>query len=93
MIEDMDAMDRLADQYIDRRDFFNAIGLYDQLIKQEPDNPRFYALRGYCRYHEGSYRLALEDFSTAIPMKPDVPTILYYRAKTYEHLDQPDKAL
>jgi len=91
--ESIDKLFACAELFEEQEQYDKAIDIYSRLIEFEPEEPKWWAFRGYCKYFRKTYRGALADFGKAISMKPDVPTILYFRAQTYRHLDLLDEAI
>lgn len=84
---------RDADSLEKAGDFASAAAIYDRLVEVEPNNPKLWAFKGYCHYHNEQYEEALSAFDNAIKIKSNVPTALYYRARTFEKLGRLRDAL
>lgn len=89
---------KFADEFIDNREFIKAIDLYNELINDKKiqganELARIYARKGYCYYHTKEYLSAIDNFSHAISLKPNVPTTLFYRARCYEHINKLEEAI
>lgn len=70
-----------------------AVNAYSQLCQSNPTSPRYFALRGYANYCQEKYADALKDFNSALNLKPNAATTLFYRAQTHEKLDNLSCAL
>lgn len=59
-----------------RKNQFNAsFILLDKLIKNNPDNPYFYELKGQFLFENGQPKQAVEYYQKALQIKPDAPLI------------------
>ena len=93
MMKNIGAIVKSADSYMDRGDYEMAIAQYDLLTSHFPDNPRYYALRGYCYSKRQLFDNALMDYSTALSLKPDAPSTLFNRGRIYFAMGKYELAL
>ena len=93
MMKSIDAIAKAADSYMERGDYENAIAQYDLLTSHFSDDPRYYALRGYCYSKRQLFANALRDYSSAISLKPDVPSTLFNRGRIYFVMGEYELAL
>ena len=61
--------------YYRAADLRNAIKEIDSLIKDEPDNPYFYELKGQIYYESGKAKQAVAPLRASIRIKPDAPLL------------------
>lgn len=92
-MKNIDSIVKAADAYIERGNYECAIAQYDVLVSRFKDNPRYYALRGYCYAKIQQFANALRDYSIALSLKSDAPSTLYNRAKIYFDMGEFDLAL
>lgn len=69
--EDKDLSIKIALSLYETGKYNDAINKLDSLIKQNPKNPDFYSLKGYCYLNIGNYPLARTCFENAIKIKSD----------------------
>ena len=50
-------------------------------IEQDQRNPKYRALRGRLFHLRGKWAEAIRDFDSALALKPEAPTALYFRAR------------
>ena len=93
MMKNIGAIVKSADSYMDCGDYEKAIAQYDLLTSHFPDNPRYYALRGYCYSKRQQFANALRDYSTALSLKPDAPSTLFNRGRIYFAMGEYELAL
>ncbi|MDX2105218.1 MAG: hypothetical protein SFY67_02350 [Candidatus Melainabacteria bacterium] len=61
-------------------------------LKQNPKNYLALFVKGYLENRDGNYDQAINDLSTAIQIRPDVPDFFVERAKSWKYLGQSIKA-
>lgn len=77
-----------------RHYYDNAIDLYNQVIRAEPENSAYYVGRGEAYYYLKKYNKADEDIAKALKLDPDDPLIYVLRAKVkIARYDKEDAAL
>lgn len=82
-----------ADELEDAKDIDGAIEKMSEAIKLDLSNPRYRALRGRLFTLQKRWRAAIRDFDSALAMKPDAATTLYFRAWSRSSIDDLDGAL
>ncbi len=72
--------------YIERLDFPSAINDISKNIIIDPDNPRWYMVRGgyYQKFNQHQY--AINDFNKLISLDPKDPDAYFMRAKSFEEI-------
>lgn len=89
-------IEHLLDQAADcekNEDYASAELIYNEILESEKARPRVFAFRGYCRFCMGDYSKSIEDFDSALALKPNAATTLFYRAQAYEKIGRIDNAL
>ena len=82
-----------ADDLESLEKYDDSISIYNDLIKIEGNNARLFALRGFAKYKAKYFKDAIDDFSNAIKLKANVPTTLFFRARSKEEIGNLDGAL
>lgn len=76
--------------YYRAADLKNAIRSIDSLIKDEPDNPYYYELKGQIYYESGKGVLAIEPLRKAVALKPKSPLLEIALAQSLIETDKID---
>ena len=83
MKENINTILKTLDAAVEHNNYEKAIAQCDILTARFPDNPKFYALRGFLYSKTQQISDALRDYSTAISLKSDTPSVLFNRAGIY----------
>jgi len=75
-----------------KRDYEQALSLYDKVIQFYPKLACAYRYRGWCEFRVGKFSQALSDFTEAIELQPSA-AIYSMRGSTYLQMEQNDKAI
>ena len=92
-IDDCDRLLKKAEDFESVGKHNEAIKIYDEILMLSPKNAKVLAFRGYGHFQLKNYECALNDFNKALKLKKNAPSTLFYRARTFEHLGQLNKAL
>jgi len=79
--------------YINAGRYKDAITEYDLMIKQNPNKPDLYFLKGYAAFKSGDLEGSLTNNSKAIELKPDYKEAFFNRSQTYNYLQKYKEAL
>lgn len=82
-----------GNQALERENFTQAIQLYDQSLKEDPDYALALNNRGVAKSELGQYHNAIIDFNQALARNPDYLEALFNRAYAYEDIGQFQNAL
>ena len=82
-----------AVQLLEIAEYEDAIAAFGLVIRLLPDLYLAYHGRGLAYYHDERFALALEDFDSAIEIKPDFAQAFKSRAALYEDQGERDKAV
>jgi len=77
---------------LDKKDYANAIADADHAIALDPKLARAYNLRGTALRAAGDPRKAIEDFSKAVELEPNLDNY-FQRASTYQRIGDHAKAI
>ncbi|MBD3275468.1 MAG: tetratricopeptide repeat protein [Candidatus Marinimicrobia bacterium] len=83
----------LAQQAVDNNDNLTALSYTDSALTLDPKNPNIYFLRGIIQedlYHTNS---AMDSYSKAYQLDPNIPGVKYYLANAYFKYQKFDSAL
>lgn len=73
---------RLADEREEAGDMEGATAAISEAIALEQSNPKYRALRGRLLHLRERWQDAIQDFDSALMLKPNSPTTLYFRARS-----------
>lgn len=79
--------------YINAGKLKEAMGEYDLMIKQNPNKPDLYFMKGYTAFKAGDYEGSITNNSKAIELKPDYKEAFYNRSQTYTSMQKYKEAL
>jgi tetratricopeptide (TPR) repeat protein len=82
-----------ADELEDANDIEGALQAMTEAIRLDPENPKYWALRGRLFYVQKKWHMAIRDFDKSIAMKPHSSTTIYFRARARGMLDDLDGAI
>lgn len=88
-----DAYVAIADLESDRGRYRDAIHMYDEAIKLDPDSPGVYFNRGTAKNAIGSFEAAIEDFDQAIRFAPFLAAAYSNRGFSKASLDDVEGAI
>jgi tetratricopeptide (TPR) repeat protein len=69
----------LAKQCNNKGDYGGVIANYSKVLSLEPDNPKFYVLRGIARWKIGDQHGAISDYNSAIKINPNYDLAYHWR--------------
>lgn len=84
---------RRADALEEDGDFEGAIAAISEAVDLERQNPKYHALRGRLFHLREHWPEAIRDFDSALALKPDAPTTLYFRARSKSMVNDLDGAI
>lgn len=93
MKENINAILKTLNVAVEHDNYEKAITQCNIVTAHFPDNPRYYALRGYCYSKRQQFANALMDYSTALSLKPDAPSTLFNRGRIYFAMGEYELAL
>ena len=76
-----------------QRKFAKAVGLMDDLIEKQPDNPYFYELKGQFLFESGKIAEGVNAYRKALSLKPDSNETMLLYAESALELPQDQKNL
>lgn len=65
-----------------------ALRLFEQMIAEDPEDPRFHYFAGICRLFLGENALAIHELAEAVKLKAAFPESYYWLAKAYFEEDR-----
>lgn len=92
-ISDAVSLTAIAEYYLRKNYFQDALNIFEELIQQDNENDILYQKAGYCRQMNGDLEGALKDYLHADLLNPNSKWIIRRIAVCYKTLKQPDKAL
>lgn len=92
-ISDVVSLTAIAEYYLRKNYFLDALTIFEELIKQDSENDVLYQKAGYCRQMNGDLEGALKDYLHADLLNPNSKWIIRRIAVCYKTLKQPEKAL
>lgn len=92
-ISDVVSLTAIAEYYLRKNYFLDALNIFEELIQQDNENDILYQKAGYCRQMNGDLEGALKDYLHADLLNPNSKWIIRRIAVCYKTLKQPDKAL
>lgn len=92
-ISDAVSLTAIAEYYLRKNYFQDALTIFEELIKQDSENDILYQKAGYCRQMNGDLEGALKDYLHADLLNPNSKWIIRRIAVCYKTLKQPEKAL
>lgn len=81
-----------ADSLVELEQYKKAISNLDSAIKYDSENVEYYALKGYCQFHDGNYISAIESFDLALILQDAYAEVYYLRGLAKLELGQEKKA-
>ncbi|MBK6542720.1 MAG: tetratricopeptide repeat protein [Flavobacteriales bacterium] len=82
-----------GEQAYQRGAYEEAIALFSDVLKQDPEHLNAYLQRGFCQSLTKQYEKAIADFSAVIARKPDHLWAYTSRGSAYTKLQRYDKAI
>ncbi len=76
----------LAKQCNSQGDYAGVIANYSKVLNLEPDNPKFYVLRGIARWKIGDHHGAISDYTSAINLDSDYDLAYHWRGYVFSKL-------
>ncbi len=92
-LSDMESLTILAESYLQKRYFDEALTIYNQLQINNKEEVTLYQKSGYCRQLKGDWEGALQDYLHADLLFPNSRWVIRQIASCYKMLKQPEKAL
>lgn len=80
-------------EYMENRDYQNAIRLFNESIRLKPNNPYAFHNRAHASEAIGEFDQAIEDFNKAIALDPNDAKHHYCKAKLYYNLARYEDAI
>lgn len=81
------------DVFIEKGEYDDAILAGKKMLSDTPNNPRIYALIGWCYSQKEQWLNAINYYTSALNIKPNAPSTLFNRGRAYQKLGQLDNAL
>jgi tetratricopeptide (TPR) repeat protein len=88
-----DANAMLGNGYLQSGQYDKAVEALNNAIRHDPQFAKAYYLLGMTRSCQGEYAAAIGHYSQAIALRPDKSSYYFCRARAYEALRQPHRAL
>lgn len=82
----------LGQFYMDKKDYGEALGVYDYLTKQDPVSVDFWARHGYAKMCLQDFDGAAESYEKSVELDQSFPNRYYNLALAYIETGKPDKA-
>ena len=92
-IDDKESLTTIAEFYLRKRYFPEALTLFSQLSEADQENDTLYQKIGYCKQMSGDIQGALNAYLRADLLQPDSKWVIRRIAGCYRTLKQPEKAL
>lgn len=92
-ISDNETLLQIAEFYLRKGYFEDALRIYEQLIEQGENNEELYQKAGYCKQMSGDTQGALQEYLRSEMLNPDSKWIIRRIAGCYRALKQPAEAL
>lgn len=92
-ISDEESLTTIAEYYLRKNYFRDALKIYDRLLTMNQDSDILYQKAGYCKQMDGDIRGALEAYLRADLLNPDSKWVIRRLAACYRTLKQPEDAL
>jgi tetratricopeptide (TPR) repeat protein len=92
-LSDPETLLNIAELYLRKNYFENALSIYEQLIVHEPGDEMLYQKLGYCKQMSGNIQGALNDYLRSEILNPDSKWLIRRIGNCYKALQQPEKAL
>ena len=92
-MEDKDTLTTIAEFYLRKNYFEEALAGFKTLAEQDKSNGALYQKMGYCKQMMGQIKEALDDYLKADVIRPDSKWLNKRIAYCYRNLKQPEKAL
>lgn len=90
---EVEAIFRQGEQAYNSGAYAKAIGLYDEVLKRDPDHLNAYLQRGFCHSLQREYEAAVADFTAVIQRKGDHLWAYTSRGSAYNKLGKYDLAM
>ena len=82
-----------ANEFLDKRDFNNAIKNYDEAVQIDPQFASGWNNKGIAHFELGQYSEAIAAYNNAILAKPEMNEAYFNRAKAFMHSTEYKMAL
>lgn len=92
-ITDEESLTIIAEYYLQKKYFQDALPVYESLAKADPQNDLLFQKIGYCRQMQGNIREALSAYLYADLLHPESKWVVRRIAGCYRTLKQPEEAL
>ena len=92
-ISDAESLTAIAEYYLRKNYFQDALVIYRRLLDEHSENDVLYQKSGYCRQMSGDIEGALKDYLHADLLNPQSKWVIRRIAGCYRTLKQPEKAL
>jgi len=93
LIGDKENLFIIGEFYFNKNYFVEAVDIYSQLLKEDPNNHILYQKKGYCLQMQGRLQEALDIYLKAELFDASNPWIIKKLAYCYRTLKQPEEAL
>lgn len=92
-LSDTESLTIIAEYYLRKNYFTDALSIYDNLASEQMDNPVLFQKTGYCHQMLGNFEKAVEDYLHADIISPDNKWLTRRIAFCYKALKLPQNAL
>jgi tetratricopeptide (TPR) repeat protein len=92
-LSDAETLTNIAELYLRKNYFENALSIYEQLIAQEPGDEMVYQKLGYCKQMSDDLPGALDSYLRSEILNPNSKWLVRRIGNCYKSMQQPAKAL
>lgn len=83
---------KTADESFENEQYSQALYYYNELKKDEPNNPENYSKTAYALFKQGNYEKALDEYNKAINLESDNAQFYFLRSLVYWKLGKLEKS-